>query len=237
MKMTAFALVLALAACEPAAPPQAPPVKPPETKQEPKKGEPKKEEPKQEAKGNPLMDPKHPDMNKQAPAKFLAKFETSKGDFVIEVQRDWAPKGADRFYNLVKNGYFTDVRFFRVIPNFMAQFGIHGDPKIAAKWDDANIQDEPVTQSNKRGMITYAKSNLPNSRSTQFFINFKDNSRLDASGFSPFGKVIQGMEVVDQIHSGYGETPNQGRIQAEGNAYLMREFEKLDYIKKAAIQE
>jgi peptidyl-prolyl cis-trans isomerase A (cyclophilin A) len=205
-------------------------------KQDPKKEAPKKEEPKQEAKANPLLDPKHPDLNKQAPAKFLAKFETSKGEFVIEVQRDWAPKGADRFFNLVRNGYFSDVRFFRVVPNFVAQFGIHGDPKVAEKWRDANIPDDPVKESNKRGMVVFATAGK-DTRTTQLFINFKDNTRLDAMGFSPFGKVIQGIEVVDQIHSGYGEQPNQGRIQAEGNAYLMREFEKLDYIKKATIQE
>ncbi len=191
---------------------------------------------------NPLLDPKHPDLNKQAPAKFLAKFETSKGEFVVEVQRDWAPKGADRFYNLVKNGYFSDVRFFRVVSGFVAQFGIHGDPKVSAAWRDAKIQDDPVKESNKRGMVVFATAG-PDTRTTQFFINFKDNTRLDTMGFSPFGKVVQGMEVVDQLHAGYGEGaprgmgPDQGRIQAEGNAYLMREFDKLDYIKKASIKE
>ena len=247
MKHFSLALILALAACGESAgappAPQQPPVKPPETKQDPKKEEPKKEEPKQEAKANPLLDPKHADVNKQAPAKFLATFETSKGEFVIEVQRDWSPMGADRFYNLVKNGYFTEVRFFRVIAGFMAQFGIHGDPKVSQKWREANLQDDPVKQSNTRGMVTYAKTGAPNSRSTQLFINFKDNVRLDADGFSPFGKVIQGMEVVDQLHAGYGEGgprgmgPDQGRIQSEGNAYLMREFDRLDYIKKATIKE
>lgn len=249
MKRFAAAWVLVLAACSEStgAPPpvQQPPVKPPETKQDPKKDEPKKEAPKQEAKGNPLLDPKHADMNKQAPAKFLAAFETSKGEFVVEVQRDWAPKGADRFFNLVKNGYFTDVRFFRVIQTprkFMAQFGIHGDPKVSAAWRDANIPDDPVRQSNTRGMLSFATAG-PNTRTTQVFVNYDDNSRLDGSGFSPFGKVIQGMEVVDQLHSGYGEGaprgmgPDQGRLQAEGNAYLMREFDKLDYIKKATIKE
>jgi peptidyl-prolyl cis-trans isomerase A (cyclophilin A) len=252
MKHFALALALLLAACDPASKPADPPPPPPPPppamkKEEPKKEEPKKEEPKAdvsktEPKGNPLLDPKHPDANKQAPAKFLAKFETSKGEFVIEVQRDWSPKGADRFYNLVKNGYFTDVRFFRVVTGFVAQFGIHGDPKVSAAWRETNIPDDPVKESNKRGMVVFATAG-PNTRTTQLFINFKDNARLDTMGFSPFGKVIQGMEVVDQLHAEYGEGaprgrgPDQGRIQAEGNAYLMREFDKLDYIKKATIQE
>ena len=209
MKRFTLALALLLAACDPASkpadPPPPPPPPPPPMKAEPKKEEPKKEEPKPdaskpEAKGNTLLDPKHADVNKQAPAKFLAKFETSKGEFVIEVQRDWAPKGADRFYNLVKNGYFSDVRFFRVVTGFVAQFGIHGDPKVSAAWRDANIQDDPVKESNKRGMVVFATAG-PNTRTTQFFINFKDNVRLDSMGFSPFGKVIQGMEVVDQLHA------------------------------------
>jgi peptidyl-prolyl cis-trans isomerase A (cyclophilin A) len=237
MKTLALAVTAVLLACDsPAAPPAAPPPQ-----------EPKKEEAKQDPKpeGNPLMDPKHADVNKTAPAKFLAKFETSKGDFVIEVQRDWAPKGADRFYNLVKNGFYNDIRFFRVIQTprkFMAQFGIHGDPKVSEKWRDANIPDDPVKQSNTRGMVSFATAG-PNTRTTQVFINYDDNSRLDGMGFSPFGKVIQGIEVVDQLYSGYGEGaprgqgPDQGRIQREGNAYLVKEFEKLDYVKKATIAE
>jgi peptidyl-prolyl cis-trans isomerase A (cyclophilin A) len=243
MKLLTAAWTLALLACNesagaPPPPPPPPPAKAPEPAQEPKK----EDAGKQDAKGNPLLDPKHADVNKQAPAKFLAKFETSKGEFVIEVQRDWAPRGADRFYNLVKNGYFTDVRFFRVVSGFVAQFGIHGDPKVSAAWRDANIQDDPVKESNKRGMVVFATAGA-NTRTTQFFINFKDNTRLDSMGFSPFGKVIQGMEVVDQLHAGYGEGaprgqgPDQGRIQSEGNAYLMREFDKLDYIKKATLQQ
>ena len=176
-------------------------------------------------------------LNEKAPAVYKAKFDTSKGVFVVEVHRDWAPGGADRFYNLVKNGFFDDARFFRVVSGFMVQFGINGDPKISAPWRDARIQDDRVTQSNKRGMITFATSGS-NSRTTQVFINFGDNSRLDGMGFAPFGQVVSGMDnVVDKIHSGYGESPNQGGIQAQGNAYLKGSFPNLDYIKKVTIEK
>jgi len=175
-------------------------------------------------------------LTEQAPEKFKAKFDTSKGSFVIEVHRDWAPKGADRFYNLVKNGFLDDARFFRVVPDFMVQFGIHGDPNIQKNWANANIQDDPVKQSNKRGYITFATRGA-NTRTTQLFINFKDNAGLDRQGFAPFGEVTSGMDVVDKINSQYGERPNQGSIQAEGNAYLNKEFPKLDYIKKATIEK
>jgi peptidyl-prolyl cis-trans isomerase A (cyclophilin A) len=169
-----------------------------------------------------------------APAVFRAAFDTSAGPFVIEVHRDWAPKGADRFYNLVRNGFFNDARFFRVVPNFMVQFGINGDPAIQKHWAEANIPDDPVVQKNARGYVTFAKRNAPNSRSTQIFINFKDNSFLDGQGFAPFGQVVSGMEVVDKIYSVYGEAPDQMRIQSQGNAYL-KSFPKLDYIKSATI--
>jgi len=139
-----------------------------------------------------------------APDVFQARFETSKGDFVIEVHRDWSPNGADRFYNLVANGFYDDVRFFRVIDGFMAQFGIHGDSAVAAVWREARIPDDEVLQSNTRGFISYAMGG-PNTRTTQVFINFGDNSRLDEMGFPPFGQVVEGMEVVDEIYSGYGE--------------------------------
>jgi peptidyl-prolyl cis-trans isomerase A (cyclophilin A) len=170
-----------------------------------------------------------------APATFRATFDTTAGPFVIEVQRAWAPKGADRFYNLVKNGYFNGNRFFRVVPNFMVQFGIHGDPAINNVWREANIADDPVTQSNKRGYVTFATRG-PNTRTTQLFINFKDNGGLDRQGFSPFGQVVSGMEAVDKINAAYGEQPDQGRIQTEGNAYLNKAFPKLDYIKTATIE-
>jgi len=181
-------------------------------------------------------------LNETAPATYKARFDTSKGVFVIDVHRDFAPLGADRFYNLVKSGFYDDDRFFRVISGFMVQFGINGDPKISAPWRDARINDDPVKQSNKRGFISFATSG-PNSRTTQVFINFGDNGQLDRLGFSPFGQVTSGMNVVDSIYSGYGEGaasgrgPNQGQIQFEGNAYLVKAFPNLDYVKKATIEQ
>lgn len=174
----------------------------------------------------------------KAPETFKAKFETTKGAFVIEVHRDWAPNGADRFYNLVKNGYFDNVKFFRVVPGFVVQFGIHGDPSIATKWLKSNITDDPVKESNKRGYLTFAMSTKPNSRSVQMFINLRDNSGLDAKGFAPIGKVISGMEIVDKLYDGYGEglTQLQGRIADEGNAFLEKNYPQLDSIKKASIE-
>lgn len=176
----------------------------------------------------------------QAPATFNANFDTSKGLFVITVHRDWAPNGADRFYNLVKNGFYDDVRFFRVIDGFMAQFGIHGNPAVATAWRAAQIKDDPVKQSNKRGFVVFATAG-PNTRTTQLFINFGDNTGLDKQGFAPFGEVSKGMDIVDKIYNGYGEGaprgrgPDQGRVQAEGNAYLAKDFPKLDYVKTATI--
>jgi peptidyl-prolyl cis-trans isomerase A (cyclophilin A) len=176
-------------------------------------------------------------LKERAPAVYKVNFDTTAGVFQIEVHTDWAPNGADRFYNLVKNGYYDGCRFFRVVPGFMVQFGINGNPAIQRNWENANIPDEPVKQGNTRGVITFAKSGAPNSRTTQVFINFKDNSGLNRQGFAPFGKVISGMEVVDKIYSAYAERPNQARIQAEGNAYLTKDFPKLDYIKKATIEK
>jgi peptidyl-prolyl cis-trans isomerase A (cyclophilin A) len=175
----------------------------------------------------------------QAPAVYKASFETSAGTFVIEVHRDWAPKGADRFYNLVKYGFFDDCRFFRVIPGFMVQFGMNGDPAVGAAWTSARIQDDPVKESNKRGYITFAKPNAPNARTTQVFINFADNTNLDKDGFAPFGKVVSGMNVVDKLNATYGATPgnDQANIQAGGNAYLEKTYPKLDSIKKATIEQ
>jgi peptidyl-prolyl cis-trans isomerase A (cyclophilin A) len=177
----------------------------------------------------------------QAPASYKVKFDTSKGAFVLQVTRAWAPLGADRFYNLVKSGFYDNVRFFRVISGFMVQFGISGDPAVMAGWRDAPIKDDPVTQSNKRGTITFAMAG-PNTRTTQVFINFADNDRLDASGFSPFGRVLSGMDVVDKLNPEYGEGaprgrgPDQSRMQREGNAYLTKEFQHLDFVKKATIE-
>ena len=181
-------------------------------------------------------------LTEQAPATYKAKFETSKGAFVIQVTRAWAPNGADRFYNLVKNGYFDNVRIFRAISGFMVQFGINGDPALNAKWRVARIQDDKVGQSNTRGMITFATSG-PNARTTQVFINYDDNSNLDGMGFAPFGKVVSGMDVVDKLYTGYGEGapngrgPDQNRIQSEGNAYLTQSFPKLDHVIKATIEK
>ena len=180
-------------------------------------------------------------LNEKAPATYKVKFDTSKGAFVVEVHRDWAPNGADRFYNLVKNGFYNDARFFRVISDFMVQFGINGNPKISAVWRDANIKDDPVKASNKRGYITFATAG-PDTRTTQVFINFANNAGLDDQGFAPFGQVISGMDVVDSLYSGYGEGapqghgPNQGVVQSMGNAYLDKAFPKLDYIKTATIE-
>lgn len=177
----------------------------------------------------------------KAPDVYKAKISTTKGDFVIEVHRAWAPNGADRFYNLVKIGFYDGCRFFRVIDGFMAQIGINGDPSVQAKWRDANIPDDPYAgQSNKRGMVTFATGG-PNTRTTQFFVNFKDNGFLDASGFPPFGKVIEGDAVLDQLYRGYGEGapggsgPDQGQIQSRGNAYLSEQYPNLDAIKSARL--
>jgi cyclophilin family peptidyl-prolyl cis-trans isomerase len=177
----------------------------------------------------------------QAPASYKVKFDTSKGPFVVQVTRDWAPQGADRFYNMVKSGFFDNTRFFRVVSGFMVQFGINGDPAVMAQWRDSPIPDDKVTQSNKRGFITFATSG-PNSRTTQVFINFNDNAGLDSSGFSPFGRVISGMEVVDALNPEYGDGaprgrgPDQGRLQREGNAYLAKEYPRMDFVKKATIE-
>lgn len=179
-------------------------------------------------------------LKETAPETFKVDFDTSKGKFVVEVTRAWAPNGADRLYNLVKNGFYNDTRFFRVISGFMVQFGIHGDPAVSAPWRMARIPDDPVKQSNKRGYITFATAG-PNTRTTQVFINFGDNAGLDSQGFSPFGRVTSGMDVVDKLYSGYGEGapsgrgPNQGQIQSEGNAYLTKSFPQLDYVKTATI--
>jgi len=180
-------------------------------------------------------------LTEKAPETFKAQFDTTKGKFTIEVTRSLSPNGADRFYNLVRSGYFTDIAFFRVVPGFMCQFGMHGDPKITAAWSQANIPDDSVKSSNARGTITFAMGG-PNTRTTQLFINFGDNSRLDGMGFPSFGKVVEGMDIVDKINGEYGDMPQQGgsgpnpqRIATEGNAYLKKDFPNLDYIKTAAI--
>ncbi|MDP3719176.1 MAG: peptidylprolyl isomerase [Acidobacteriota bacterium] len=182
-------------------------------------------------------------LKEQAPASYKVKFDTSAGVFVVQVNREWAPLGADRFYNLVKSGFYDDARFFRAISGFMVQFGINGDPAVSAAWRNARIGVDPVKQSNKSMYITYAMGGSPDTRTTQVFINYGNNANLDSMGFAPFGEVIEGKDVVNKIHTGYGEGaprgrgPEQGRVQMEGNAYLMKNFPKLDYIKKATIEK
>lgn len=179
----------------------------------------------------------------RAPEVFFAAFTTTKGDFVVEVHRSWAPNGADRLYNLVKLGFYDDTRFFRAVPDFMVQFGIPGDPQVAAKWRNASIPDDPVTQSNLRGFVTFAQTGRPNSRTTQVFISYANHARLDATGFAPVATVARGMDVVDALYKGYGEGPPSGRgpdqerVQSEGNAYLDQEFPKLDRILSTRIVE
>jgi peptidyl-prolyl cis-trans isomerase A (cyclophilin A) len=170
----------------------------------------------------------------KAPEKFRVKFETSCGDFTVEVQREWAPLGAERFHELVQAGFYDECRFFRVVPGFVVQWGMNGDPAVYAKWKDREIKDDKVTQSNREGMITFA-SRGPNTRTCQLFINLADNQRLDDLGFAPFGKVVEGLDVVQKITSEYGQRPQQPLIQEEGNAYLKKEFPKMDYIKKATV--
>ena len=187
-----------------------------------------------------LLDPSL--ATERAPDVYVVKMETTAGDFKIEVHREWAPLGADRFYNLVKIGYFTDVAFFRVIAGFMAQAGFHGNPAVSQVWLNSRIKDDPVTQSNSQGMVTFANGG-PDTRSAQIFINYGDNSYLDKSGFAPFGRVVEGFESVTELYSGYGEGqpngkgPAQGKIYRSGNEYLKADFPELDYIVKASIVE
>lgn len=194
----------------------------------------------QPAAGTPSMrDPAS--LTQRAPDAFKARFTTTKGEFVLQVRREWSPLGADRFYNLVKSGFYDGVKFFRVVDGFMAQFGVHGSPDVSSKWARARIADDPPKQSNKRGFVSFAMAG-PGSRTTQIFINLVDNARLDGMGFAPFAEVTSGMDVVDKLHKGYGEGapagsgPSQGRIQTEGNAYLERDFPLLDAVKTARVE-
>jgi peptidyl-prolyl cis-trans isomerase A (cyclophilin A) len=183
-----------------------------------------------------LKDPAQ--LNERAPDQYRARFDTSQGVIVIAVEREWAPLAADRFYNLVKNGFYDDSRFFRVLSGFMAQWGLHADPSVQSAWRTANLKDEPVKKSNTRGFVTFTRESSPNSSYTMIFINYKDNSYLDADGFAPFGEVVSGMDVADRLYSGYGRqnVPDQRRIMRDGNAYLLAEYPMLDFVKTATIE-
>ncbi|MBI5623517.1 MAG: peptidylprolyl isomerase [Elusimicrobia bacterium] len=247
MKKTLFlsVAVLALAAAGARTLAAAEPVKAdPPKKSEPAKPAPAKKADEAKAKAD-APDPKallSPEKAvEKAPDVFRAKFVTTKGEFVIEVNRDWAPLGADRFYNLVRAGYFDGVSFFRVVKGFMVQFGIHGTPAVNAAWRQARIMDDPVKNTNARGTVTYAMAG-PNTRTTQLFINYGNNAALDGQGFPPFGRVVKGMEVVDKLYDGYGDMPDfgghcpdQGRLQGEGDPYLKKDFPKLDFVKTARL--
>lgn len=184
----------------------------------------------------PLLDPKQ--ATAEAPTVFKVKLATTKGDVVVEVKRDWAPRAADRFFNLVKIGYYDDVAFFRVVKGFVVQFGMHGDPKVMAAWKDAFIMDEMVKEQNKRWTLTFAKRGS-DTRTVQIFINLQDNPDLDGQGFAPFGTIVEGQKVVESLYDGYGEEPSgasgQKEILEKGNAVLKEKFPKLDYIKKAVV--
>ena len=189
----------------------------------------------------PLLDPSYEIWSRRSPEILRVRFETSQGDFVVEAHRQWAPQGVDRFFGLVASRFFDDSRFFRVVAGFIAQFGIPGDPRMSAAWKQRTIPDDPVRQSNTRGTVAFAMTG-PNTRSAQLFINLGDNSRLDAQGFAPIGRVTSGMEVVDRLYSGYGEGAGggmrggkQGKILAGGNAWLDANFPKLDRLKRASI--
>ena len=177
------------------------------------------------------------------PAEYKVKFETTKGDIVIQVHHDWAPLGADHFYELVTKGYYNDNAFFRAVKDFVVQFGMHGDPKVTAKWNAVPIKDDPSKKiPNKPGTVVFAQTSMPNSRTTHIFINLRDNSEgLDAMGFTPFGEVVSGMDVVNSLYMGYGDGPPSGggpdqeALAHGGNTYLKKDFPLLDYIKKATV--
>lgn len=216
---TIAALLVLAAACDPAAPPQ-----------------------EEEAPSPDSAGAAGPAADATAPAVFRVRMETSKGPVVIELHRDWAPMGVDRFYTLVQADFFSDARFFRVLPGFVAQFGIPADPQLARAWDDRNLQDDPVKQGNRRGTLTYASmAPTPHTRSTQLFINLADNPNLDGMGFAAIGEVVEGMSAIDSLFSGYGEGPpygtgpDQGRMTAQGNTYLQQNFPQLDYIRSVTI--
>jgi peptidyl-prolyl cis-trans isomerase A (cyclophilin A) len=170
----------------------------------------------------------------KAPDVFEVKFATTKGDFVVQVTRAWAPIGADRFYNLVKHGFYNDASFFRIVPNFVVQFGLSGDPAVNKAWEGTTMKDDPVTQSNRPGYLTFATAG-PNTRTTQLFINLGNNGGLDGQGFAPFGTVTAGMDVVQKLYGGYGERPDQHLITTQGKAYVDKNFPDIDSIKTATV--
>ena len=180
-----------------------------------------------------LLDPAN--FTETAPDKFVVDVKTTKGLVKIELNRDWAPKGVDRFYNLVKGGFFSDIAIFRMVKGFVIQFGIHGAPIISSAWEKARIEDDPVKEKNVRGTLTFATAG-PGTRTTQLFINLNDNIRLDSMGFAPIGKVVEGMDIIDSLNFEYAERPDQGRIHAQGNAYLKAQFPNLDYIESMTVE-
>jgi peptidyl-prolyl cis-trans isomerase A (cyclophilin A) len=184
-----------------------------------------------------LLTPDSAALAAAAPDSFDVVFETSKGNFTVRARRAWAPHGVDRFHYLVANGFYDDVRFFRVVPGFVVQFGINGNPTVSAVWENRNFADDPVTSGNKKGRMTYAKADAPNSRSTQLFINLADNDALDGMGFAAIGDVVEGMSVVEALNGEYGDTPRsqQGQMVMRGNAFLAESYPRLDYIKTARI--
>lgn len=182
-----------------------------------------------------LMEPTSDEMKTEAPEQYAVTFETTAGNFLLTVYRDWAPRGADRFYNLVTNGFYNEQRFFRVVPGFVVQWGMSGDPEITKEWANAQFLDDPVKESNTRGRISFAATNRPNSRTTQVFINLGDNTNLDGMRFAPFGEVTEGMDVVDKINAEYGQQASQGYIAEQGNAYLQEAFPNMDYIKSVRV--
>jgi peptidyl-prolyl cis-trans isomerase A (cyclophilin A) len=205
-------------------------------------GEPVAEgEPSGDAAG-PLHRPESEAMSRRAPDAYRVTFATTEGEFTVRVRREWAPRGADRLYNLTRHGFYDGARFFRVIDGFVAQFGLSGRPRLDRLWREHPIPDDPVRLSNERGTVSFASSG-EDSRTTQLFVNLGDNTRLDSIGFAPVGRVVEGMEVVDALYAGYGEGaprgagPSQGRIVREGNAYLQEEFPKLDYIEATEVRE
>jgi cyclophilin family peptidyl-prolyl cis-trans isomerase len=189
-----------------------------------------------------LLDPHDPRLNARAPEVFRVRFVTTQGDFIVEIHRDWAPIGADRFYNLAAHHFFDGQRFFRVRAGFIAQFGVPGDPRIAQAWRNAMLPDDPPRQPNVRGTIAYAFTTA-NTRATQLYINMVDSRQLDSQGFAPIGTVVSGMDIVDRFYSGYGETSgggmrlgHQDQLFAEGNAWLVRQFPRLDWIRSARVE-